>query len=591
MTRQQGQLGSYELLRLAGTGIDILADLGLGRELPQDYNPVWLALAGLNPLSPGEIAELIGSGELSDGEALAMEQAASRGQELAERLRPHLWRGTTPNKNAVLRAYQVAQIACLNGFGGPIGNGSLGTIRQQWYFSKLPDAMGFKFAAQLLEQELLRSADVVVVPDQTAARRVRRISQEAQVVYKTDWTKEARGMVAEALGRKPRVATWPKTGWGRAYAQSQSEILTELVRDGATYDSLWVQDASRSFEAQAPLLDDFHGVLLLEKEGLVSHFRPFCQRTGIKLLVGMAGNNAFSVVEHLLNENFRGHGGRYLPNIDNPLHLFVISDHDYYGFTPVQEGAVSQFEHYLPWAVQTWRVGIGPDQVRAAGRSVVQAGYEFDADYNRATREWADEHGVWVGDTCYGLEVEALTPAEYLPYLVDAVVAACGGDEALREALAEAAQPDWWTVHGDLSSSLQEKSELVGTIREVESLLWSHRSRFEGQIERWVRGQLGSENDDDAWWNQDEVREEVAQRVEDQAEDITPEALLDHAEGGYNNYAWSPVDDSAANEAVADLFEDRFANESDEFLGETHRANYRIYWHLRQIQRELEALS
>jgi hypothetical protein len=335
MAKQVQQAQSWELQDYLGAGGKVLRVLGYD-EIPTGYNPVWLALAGMTPTDAEQIEALVEAGEMTEAEAEAFTSAAERGRELADLLRPMLWKGSVPQKTAVLRAYILCQTAVLNEVGGPIGTGDLATIRQRWYFSKLPEAMGFKFASQILEKnELIKSADVVLVDDQRAMDRARE-QGAARVEFKTDWSKDEAKVLSSDLGRPARVHTWPKSGWGRTYAQQQSGIMGTLVREGLTYDNLWVRDASRDTATNSPLVANFNAALLLEKQGLFDHFRQFCTRAGIPVLAAMSGNNAFSSVEAILNDSFRDWNGGYKPTADNPLYLFVISDHDYYGHVPVQ---------------------------------------------------------------------------------------------------------------------------------------------------------------------------------------------------------------------------------------------------------------
>lgn len=596
MARQKRQAGAGKLWAHLGPGFRIMEALGYD-QFPTDHNPVWEAVAGLSPLTREQITqmadELIEAEQLQEHEVAdfvaAQISAQEKGADLAERLRPVVWRGKTAQKSAILRAFILAQTAVLNAVGGPIGSGDLGTIRQRWYFSKHVRASGFKFAAQALENHLIKSADVVLVHDERG--RDRALKQgAARAEFKVNWKKADEELLRDELGRQPRIHTWPKKEWGRSYAMTQSSLLGDLVRAGLLYEQLWIRDASRDVASYSPLLPGFHAVLAVEKQGLFEHFQPFCKAAGIPLLLAMSGNNAFSGVEAILNDHFRTYDGKYKPTPDNPLHVMVISDHDYAGIVPVQAGAVAQFARYLPGAVKTWRVGITPQQVRATGRSIVQAGYEFDAEYNSAywawatTREckecgetwtgekvgnvytWPDENcsecwgesrfsqGVWIGDACWAIEVEALTPQEYVPYLIDMVVAACGGDEELRKKLLEMAEPDWYTVKYKLAQQVYELSELWKRLAALGK--WAEDKRqaeAEQPVDDWVGLVVGDGADEAAWCTSEPVVQVIRGAVEGQAGRVNTEAFREHAEGrGWNG--WRPVDGTAANDAVIGQF-------------------------------------
>ncbi len=524
-------------------------------EISTSHNPVWEALAGLNPLSDEEIERAVAAGEMTPEEGGRFREAMSRGIELAEGLKPHIWRGSTPNKSVVLRAYALCQTACLNPLDGPVGTGELGTIRQRWYFSKSPGAMGWKFASQALEAYLIRSADVVLVDGHRSSNRA--LEQGAQrVVFKSDWNKAQKRALEEELGRKPRIHTWPKTGWGRSYAQAQSSILADLVRDGLTYDELWVRDASRDVARFSPIVDDLHGVILLEKEGLFEHFQGICKAAGVPMLMAMSGVNAFSAVEAVLNDRFRSWEGRYSPTPENPLHLFVISDHDYYGFVPVQDGAAQQFERYLPGAVVVHRVGITPEQLRGQGRSPVQAGYEFEVDYNRATEEWADVHGVWVGETCYAIEVEALEPSCFVEDLVAAIIEAVGGDEVLRDKLMQFAEPDWYGVQGEAVASAVALSELLQRLQTMEQWVKGQLYEQRAQIVDTVKEDLRPDSELSYWRTQPHVDEAIQDALADEAEEIDMDDFARHVADG--RAPWRPVDEQRATTAASEVYwEDR----------------------------------
>jgi hypothetical protein len=559
MARQEKQASAEDLKFYLGAGAKILQELGYSY-LPGDHNPVWEALAGLAPLSEEEIQELVDAGEMTEAEAAMILEAQERGAGQAEKLRPLVWKGRTPQKSAILRAHILAQTVVLNNVAGPIGTGDLAAIRQRWYFSKHERALGFKFAAQALETYLVRSADVVLVhDDRSRARAFKRGAK--RVEFKVNWTKSDAEVLEEELGRTPRIHIWPKKEWGRAYAMQFSQLLGDLVREGLTYEELWIRDASRDVAKYSPLTPDFYGALILEKGSLFEHFEDFCKAAGVPILLAMSGNNAFSSVESILNDHFRHWDGRYKPTAENPLHLFCISDHDYAGMIPVQEGAASQFKRYLPDAVKVHRVGVTPQQLKDLGRSIVFVGYEFEADYNTAYSDWADEHGIWIGDTCYGIEVEVLTPAEYMPYLIDAIVEALGGDDEVREKLAKMAEPNWYDIRRKLEDEILDMSTLFRYLKTLAQ--WCDdktTSEAEEPVTDWVQHVLGDEQDEDAWRNQPDLMKKVAEQIAEQAEGIDREAFTEHVTGkGWG--AWRPADSSQANEVVADEFRGEFEDD------------------------------
>jgi hypothetical protein len=533
---------------LGKSGRLVMEALGYNR-IPEDHNPVWLALAGLNTFTDQELAELVESGEFSPQEAANFRQVQEQGKALAEKLEPILWK--RGSKSGILKAHILCQTAILNANQGPVSNGNLGTIRQRWYYSQVAKGMGFKFAAQALEQALVKSADAVLVDDDRAERRAARVRGSGSNIFlKSDKAEVKR------LWPTGRIHIWPKSGWGRAYAQMQSQIMAELIREGLLYEQLWVRDASRDTDNFDPLFVGFHGILILEKEGLFDHFRPFSKRTGIPVLLAMAGNNAFSGVEAILNDHFRTWEGEYKPTEENPLHIFCISDYDYAGMVPVQEGAVQQFERYLPWATKLWRVGVTPEQVRATGRSPVQAGYEFEASYNKAYQEWADEYGIWVGETCYAIELDALPPDAFVEDLVNAVVEAAGGDEALKEKLIQAAEPSWWNVQQKIQERLTDELDLAGALEKLRS--WTEDKTYaevSRPVETWTRDQVGERYEDSEWAQETEVQEAIQEAIESEEEGLTVEAFQNFAQGtGWTNGAWRPVSNDAATQAAADIF-------------------------------------
>jgi hypothetical protein len=310
-----------------------------------------------------------------------------------------------------------------------------------------------------------------------------------------------------------------------------------------------VRDASRDIASYNSLLPDFFGAILLEKQGLFEHFQNFSKNAGVPVLVAMSGVNAFSNVESILIDQFATWEGEYKPSVDNPLHLFVISDHDYSGMVPIQEGAAEQFRHYLPGAVEVHRVGITPEQVEAEGRTVESAGYEFDHDRNRATREWADEHGIWVGSTCYGLEVEALAPSAFVTALVEAVVAACGGDEELKRRLLEAAEPDWYQVADRAKEEARERSRVLRALKALGEWADDELYRQAPVVDEVVQ----EATDDTAFRSDWEVRDAVAEAVESQQDEVTRDAFIEYVEQGYGWNGWKPVSADEATGKVADI--------------------------------------
>jgi hypothetical protein len=197
----------------------------------------------------------------------------------------------------------------------------------------------------------------------------------------------------------------------------------------------------------------------------------------------------------------------------------------------------------------------------------VQAGYEFDAEYNTATSEWAEAEGVWVGDTCYAIEVEALEPGDYISYLIDALVEALGGDEELRKRLAEMAEPDWWDATSRIERQAYKMSELW---RRLEATLeWAEGKRADAErpIDSWVNETVGPEYDVLAWRNKGYVKEAVTQVIANQSDAMSTENFVAHVAGD-NWGKWKPVSSGQATAVVVGLFVDEFKDEmADEAEG------------------------
>jgi len=332
---------------------------------------------------------------------------------------------------------------------------------------------------------------------------------------------------------------------------------------GLTYEELWMEDVSRKTKSSRPLFPGFKAILAIEKETLQPFFEPFCERAGIPLLVMMAGNCSFSSIEALLNRHFRNYEGSYTPTESDPLHLFVLSDFDYAGYVPVMGGVLEQFKRYLNGKIVLHRVGIEPAQVQELGRSVFEAGYIFEYDHNSAYEKWAQDFGYWIGGDCYGVELEALTPSDYVPYLVEAIVEAAGGDEELKKRLSEMAEPDWYSVRGNIQGQAYDWSELWKRLAALYD--WSQDKRYgaERPIDEWVSDTVGNDYDDESWRNREDIKERVVEVVSEQAEGITSEAFVGHVQE--SNYGeWRPVGSGQANSAVVELFLDEFKGELGE---------------------------
>jgi hypothetical protein len=554
-------------------------------QIPDDgTNPVWLALAGLNPMQDDDLEALIEAGEMSPVEADMMRATSAKSRDYADLLRPHVWKGRSPAKNDIMRAYVLCQTSALNCIGGPIGDESHASIRQRWYTSKSAEAMGFKFAAQALERYLIQSADIVLVDDVRAHERA--LSLGAKVVeYKTQFKKTDATRLKLELGREPRVHTWPKAGWGRTYAQLHSQIMVELVKNqpgnpGLTYRELWIEDVSRKVSTTYSRWG-LKAVLCLEKEGLHPLFEGFCRSAGIPVLIAMAGNSSFASVESVLNENFRHYNGGYTPTTHDPLHLIVLSDHDYPGHVPVMQGVVTQFERYLPHALELHRLGISPEQVAEAGRSPVQAGYEFEATFNSAYAEWAYAEGCWTGRddsievpydwdkerddyvawaeaqlaagaVCYGIECEALAPQAYVRDLAYLVVKLIGGDEEFLTKLIQDALPDWWQVTDQVGSALATMIWVVVALEELEQFAANRLRGFRDSINHWIGERRGDPKDEEAWAARADVQQEIATAVAKEAGGVTPDTFAEHilSKGG----AYQPMTSAAATQVARQLF-------------------------------------
>jgi hypothetical protein len=241
----------------------------------------------------------------------------------------------------------------------------------------------------------------------------------------------------------------------------------------------------------------------------------------------------------------------------------------------------------LPDAVKVIRVGVTPDQLRELGRSPAQAGYEFDAGYNSATEDWAETDGIWIGDKCYAIEVEALEPSQYIPHLIDAIVQALGGDEAVRELFAAMASPDWYTVKATLNGEVKALSELWMRLRTMTDWSQDMAWQVENPVEDWVNVTVGGEGEDDAWRNQAEVTEAAAKAVASQENLISPERFVEHVTGdGYGS--WQPVGSEQANQAVLGIFRQQFEDEMRETGNDVDRDNWLL---LDAVQQAFDLLS
>ena len=595
MTNQQDRVSGNTLYAYMGSAARILEQLGYDN-IPTDHNPVWLALAGLNPINQEQLDWMIDNDELTQEEADQLLAAADEGRDLATKLR--VWRGKSSDKGAILKAFALCQTACLNMIGGPLRDGSLVSLRQRWYFSKSHRFMGFKMVSQSLEQYCIKSADIVLVDDKRAYRRAERMGAQ-RVAYKPNFKKLQEAALKAELNRQPRVHVWPKGGWGRTYAQTQSSILAGLVRSGLTYENLWMRDSSKYVSKQAPLITELHGALLIEKEKLFDAFQPFARALGFTSFVAMGGNNAFSTVEAILAEHYRDYNGQLIIDTERPLHLFVISDWDYYGLVPVQEGAVTQFCRYLGDNVIVHRVGISPDLVKSCGRSPIMAGYEIEEpDANESVRKWYNEHGIWVGEPwapnsiCKGIEIEALDPQQYVPYLVEAIIHAAGGDDEVRKALAKLAEPEWWNVMQNVTNDAADYSRLHALLEALEDwacdennarIINPLNSFIDEQIEKgtkfWcphckndivtVTGacpECGTdlnyeqwaiqEDGVDPWKDMDHVCDAIAEIVQKKGEGINLTQMVNNAID--KGSVFRPVSSSDANAAATELFLDEY---------------------------------
>jgi len=511
--------------------IGIINEVGISPA--NGVNPIWLAISGLSALSANDIAQLVADGEVNESEGQAMLATSQRGQDLADKLRPLMWKGKSSNKNAVMEAYVTCQNICYDVLGGPSSDGStLNTMRQRWYYSKNSDAMGFKFASQAVERFLIRDADVVVVGDETAMNRAR--DQGAKSVqYKTNWTSQDAKLFKEEHKRLPKVHIWPKGGWGRTYNQLQSQILKAMVDNGLTYEEMWIEDASRKRSSFYSPWRDFYAILALEKEGLFAMWEPFCNAVGIPMMLSMQGNSGAASIENILNSNkFRNYDGTYRPTRANPLHLIVLSDHDYAGHVPVMEGVLAQVRRYLGDAVQLHRLGITPEQVEEQGRSVGQAGYEFEEGFNKAWAEWAEREAVYIAGVPYGIEVEALEVGDFVRDLVYLVADILGGEDALRKILARLAKPDMYQVQYEMADQLNNHVQALRWIASLQEVLEEHGKEIKGYVSQFLGIRLGSEYDPDAWVGSDKVQDTITSAITKAMEGVGIEGFVESVEDG-----------------------------------------------------------
>jgi len=306
-------------------------------------------------------------------------------------------------KARIARLASICQMVVYDHNGGPDGDGKRKGLRRQWY-------SWFKTRfAQPFSQQLARHGD----------------------------EKELTG--------------FDGTGW----AGRLSQVYSSLVDDeGATYQDLWVDDASRMMDRNwTALFNGCHIIVAVEKDSLFADFKAASKALGALSLVSGKGKQSKAATEKLLREHFGWRPEHDPFSEDKPLIVLHITDHDMDGERVIGPTFGEQARRYTSHILEA-RVGIKPEQVE-----------DWQSDWyevkttNNGYINWAESQGLYLAEcpSCehrwsvqgvgphecpqcwtetalvikegrqvlnqpYGFEVEALPTRTYYRLLVDALL-------------------------------------------------------------------------------------------------------------------------------------------------------------------------
>lgn len=310
-----------------------------------------------------------------------------------------------------------------------------------------------------------------------------------------------------------------------------------------TYKDLWVEDASRMMaRAQGELFKNSHIVVAVEKDSLFSDFEQAAKALGATCIISGKGKSSKAAIEKMLRDHFRWTSQpikdwnwqtqtmRTRPPIfsrERPMHIIHVSDHDYDGEAVIGPTFAEQVRRYTPH-VKEARVGIKPEDLTVKGYDLGDQMYSVklsnegykkwarrqalfltecvDCGHTVLTKGTAEERSDWAqvwpyqctecngplatitveganNNIAYGLEVEAMTVADYRDLMVWSLLTILDFDFIVLRLRAETLANDEYAAIEVRDAMLRNNpsyQELLAAFDELER----KKRRFENAVKK-----------------------------------------------------------------------------------------------------------
>lgn len=370
-----------------------------------------------------------------------------------------------------------------------------------------------------------------------------------------------------------------------------------------TYKDLWVEDASRMMgRSHGTLFKDSHIVVAVEKDSLFADFDESAKSLGATCIISGKGKSSKAAIEKMLREqfywtsqprktwNWQTQEYEYAPPVftrETPMHIIHVSDHDYDGEAVIGPTFAEQVRRYTPF-VKEARVGIKPEDLSGKGYDVnaqmysvklTNNGYKnwarkqalfltecLHCGHTTLTKGTAEERG-WRSDwpidctechgplatilvegekpnIAYGLEVEAMTVADYRDLMVWALLTILDFDHIVLRLRVETTANADYAIDEVRTKMLKSNASYQELLAEFENLERMKR-RFENAIKKSLLP-IAKIQEDHYWW---------------QGDDPVPDQYVSHVERA----SWGPWRPFSADTRTAMLVSD-MQEEMEDFL-------------------------
>jgi len=339
--------------------------------------------------------------------------------------------------------------------------------------------------------------------------------------------------------------------WGLNWAARLSTTYAEYVDGGnATYQDLWVEDASRMMQRIYDVLfKGCHIIVAVEKDSLFKDFVAPARALGARTVYSGKGKSSKAGIEKVLREHFAWRDGNGPFNHRDKLIILHVSDWDFDGEAVIGPTFGEQASRYSDYILEA-RVGINPETVVELGNNPADDWYQVKLS-NKGYVKWANKKALFMA-TCqncqndwavvgtfeqstlhdhkcpecgglsypidvnvskaHGYEVEALKTRDYYGLLVDALLQVLPFDYIVQR-LREECTADSYQAAEQVAQAIYEQNDdyqkILSEFQRLEKIKTEFENRIKNTLDDLGRPHISDWQYDDLDPEPDEFRSYV----------------------------------------------------------------------------------